>query len=142
MSVSVVRDKRVEEGYAPVIDLFIYRSIKLVNLVLELSRKKSTISFIGLAKMLGNQGVKFSVQHADDLAGLVVDNGLCLLVVQHGNGIAAGILGIVVKVELFEIGEAVERVFVEGVMQTGCELPAFFAKADAEDDLGGRKKDQ
>lgn len=44
---------------------------------------------------------------------------------------------------MFEIGEAVKRVFVKGLMQTGCELPPFFAEADAADDLeGGKRKDQ
>jgi len=65
----------------PIIDLIIYWSIKLVNFVLESSRKKSTVSFIGFAKMFGNQGIEFGVEHADNLAGLVIDDGLCLLVV-------------------------------------------------------------
>lgn len=77
----VVRDKRAPLDYAPIINLIIYWSIKLVDLIFDISRKKSTISFVGFAKMFRNQGVKLSVHHADDLAGLVIDNGLCLLVV-------------------------------------------------------------
>lgn len=45
-------------------------------------------------------------QHTQDLAALVVDDGLRLDVVQHGHGKAALIRGIHRKVEVAQVGEA------------------------------------
>jgi len=46
-----------------------------------------------------------AAEHADDLAALVVDHGLGLLVVQDRNGEAAGEVRVGLEVDLAEVGE-------------------------------------
>lgn len=45
-------------------------------------------------------------QHAQNLAALIVDNGLHLDVIQHGHSEAALIRGVHRKVEVAQVGEA------------------------------------
>lgn len=54
---------------------------------------------------LGQEIIKFGIEHADDLAGFVADDFVLLVVVERGDGEAAGIAWVDVEVDVSEVGE-------------------------------------
>lgn len=49
-------------------------------------------------KLFWNEMVEFRVQHPDDLAGFIVDDGLGLFVEQAGHSVSSRVLGIRLKI--------------------------------------------
>lgn len=71
-----------------VVDRFIHPSIHLVNLRAQRFGIQPAAGLIDLAPFGRQQRVESGVEHADDLAALVVDNRLLLLVPQTWHGVA------------------------------------------------------
>jgi len=77
--------------------------------------------------------VELRAEHAEDLAGLVVDDGLLDLVVEEGDGETPGVGGVDLEVDLAEVGEGLVffdcwggDVLAFGVgVGGGCEAPAL-----------------
>jgi hypothetical protein len=61
--------------------------------------------------VLGEQVVKFCVEHSNDLAALIVDDSLVLLVPERRNRKAANIIRVCLAVQVTEFGEAIKRIF-------------------------------
>ncbi|KAG9795956.1 hypothetical protein KCU88_g195, partial [Aureobasidium melanogenum] len=70
--------------------------------LLTMGRIKAAAGLVGLTLVGLEKLVERVIQHADDLAGLVVDDGLCFLVPQDRHGVASGILWVSFEVELFQ----------------------------------------
>ena len=68
----------------------------------------------GFAQPRGDEGVEGGVEHADDLGGLVVDDGFALAVPEGRDGVAARVVRVGFVVELGVLGEAVEGVVRRG----------------------------
>jgi len=61
------------------------------------------------------------VEHPDDLATLIVHNGLFLFVPQHGHKEASFVVGVCFEVEFFKVFEAVKGVFLVRAVLTAEE---------------------
>lgn len=78
----------------------------------------------------GDVIVEFGVEEADDLAALVVADGLVRGVPEHGDGVATVVGGVGGKVEIFEVVSAGELFGLGGYLGGGdgfgggCEAPA------------------
>jgi len=59
----------------------------------------------GAVFLVGDNIVELGAEHAEDLAALVVDDGLLDFVVEHGHGEAAGVVRVRREVHLAEMGE-------------------------------------
>ena len=85
---------------------------------------------VDLAVLFGQEVVEFGVEHADDLAGFVVDDGFQLGVVEGGHGEAAFVLRVDLEVDVAEVGDALVDgvwgyVFAGEFLVGGCESPPF-----------------
>ena len=72
--------------------------------------KEASARFVGLAEIGLEKGIERGVQHSDDLSGLIVDNGVELLVPEDRDSVSANVVGIGLEVKLLEGREAVERI--------------------------------
>ena len=90
-----------------VVDFVVDPFVHSINFGAQVLRVESAARLVDLAKVLGEQVVKFAIEHADDFAGLVVDNSLLFLVPQARYSIATVIVRVCFKVELFKRAEAV-----------------------------------
>jgi hypothetical protein len=85
----------------PVIDLVIVPLVGLVNLLPQILRVQ--VELFGI--LVVQKVIKLRVEHAQDLAALVVDDGLRLLVVQHGHGETPRVGRVGLVVDVAEVGE-------------------------------------
>jgi hypothetical protein len=77
--------------------------------------------------------VKLCVEHSDDLAALIVDDGLVLLVPKHRNRKAADIIRVCLAVQVTHFGEAIKRIF--GICAfAAIEYPTIFRQLEPADD--------
>ena len=105
-----------------VVDVAIDESVDLVDLLAQGRRV-----VVGTA---GVTAVEGAVEHADDLRGLVVDDGLSLLVPQHRHSDDAGVVGLGPGVDLVHEVETIGTVIAGALerLTTGAgELPARIA---------------
>lgn len=78
-----------------------------LNVFLFVARKKR---FGDLAQGWINKGIEGSVEHANNLRGLVIDNGLMLAIPQSGDCIASLVSRVGFMIELGVFCEAIKRV--------------------------------
>ena len=107
--------------------------VHLINLPSQPLRIKPAPGLLLFAQMLGQQGVEFGIEHADDLAALVVHNRLRLLVPQRGHGEAPFVPRIGLLVQLLHLREAVQRVLLVRAVAAG-EEPPFLRELEAAGD--------
>ena len=101
----------------------------------EMGRVEPAAGLGGLAQVFGEEVVEFGVEHADDFAAFVADDGLALFVPEGWYGEASYVVRIGFVVELTELGEAVERVFRGGAMVSREEPSVLGEGKVAEDQL-------
>jgi hypothetical protein len=83
--------------------------------------------------VLGEQVIKLCVEHPNDLAALIVDDGLVLLVPKRRNRKAADIIRVCLAVQVTQFGEAIKRIF--GICAfAAIEYPAIFCQLEPADD--------
>src|SRR5690606_11258569 len=84
--------------------------------------------------------VESAVQHADDLGGLVGDDGLPPLVPEHRHRHPAAVVGHGAGIELVEVVRAIERITRERArgIAVGAELPAVLLHQPVDDGDGDR----
>ena len=83
-----------------VVDVIVSPLVRLLDLRLQVLRKKNHVLVLVV-----QQVVEFCVEHANDLAGLVADNGLLLGVVKSGNREPALVVLVHVKVDITQVSE-------------------------------------
>lgn len=71
---------------------------------------ESTVEVIDLPSLLWQETIELTVEHADDLATLVVHNGFLFPVPQQGNGVSSFVFGIRFEIQLLHKGESIQRV--------------------------------
>lgn len=101
----------------------VYPFIHRIDLWLEMLGEESSAGSIDLAELFWEELVELGVQHANDLARLVVHDGFGLLVPQCWNGISSFVMRISLQVELFQRVETVERILLHGSAHAGEEPP-------------------
>jgi hypothetical protein len=116
-----------------VVDRVVYPGVHLIDVDPELLRVIASSRAVHLTQLGGQQLIKCTVEHPDDLAALVVDDGLFLLVPQHGYGVAARVGRVRFEVQVLQVLEAVERILVGGSIFPG-KKPAIGAQHDASGD--------
>jgi hypothetical protein len=82
-----------------IVDIVVHPLIHLLNFLPQVLGEQ-----IELLVFVIQQVVKGIVEHADDLAALIADNLVGLLVVERGNCEAAFIVGVLRKVDIAEVG--------------------------------------
>ena len=116
-----------------VVDRVVNPLVHLVNLLTQVFGTEAAAGLGRLAQVLGQQVVEFGVEHADDLAALVVDDRLGLLIPERRDREAADVVWVGFAVQVAEGGEAVEWVFWGGAV-AAVEDPAVFGQREAADD--------
>ena len=107
LSVPEEKNSRGETGLVhAIVDIVVRPLIRLLDLRLQVFRQE--IDFLVL---LGQQVVEFSVEHADDLAGLVADDRVLLGIVERRDREAAFVVLVHVEVDVAQVREAL----VDGV---------------------------
>ena len=93
--------RRGEAGLVDaVVDEVVRPLVCLVNLLTQGFRVE-----LDVAVLFIDEVIKLGVEHADDLAALVADNSVLLLVVEDGDGEAAGVFLLGLEVDVAEVGE-------------------------------------
>lgn len=97
-----------------VVDVVVHPLVELIDVFLQRVRQESTSWMALLLKLLWQNIVKLSVEHAYDLRAFVVDNRLVLLVPQSGHQDSTFIPRFCFLVELAMACESVQGVFLHG----------------------------
>lgn len=89
-----------------VVDVVVYPVVHLFDVFLEVLGEEVNF-FVFFWELV----VECGVEHADDFAALVADDFVGFLVVQRGDGEASAVVGILLEVDVPEVGEVlVQRV--------------------------------
>lgn len=119
-----------------IVDVVVRPFVGLLDVAFESVRQE-----VDVLVLVGQQVVEFMIEHADDLARLIADDALLLLVVEGRDGEATLVVLIDGEVDVAEMGEAVmERVgsdiFARRVLLVGSsETPSCWVSA--QDSLDG-----
>ena len=116
---------RCEAGFVDaVIDVVVSPVVGFVNLLLQVLRVE-----VDFAVLFGQEVVEFGVEHADDLARFVTDDGLLLLVVEGWHGEAALVVWVYLEVDVSEVADALDgiwsHVLAWQLLVVVYEAPAF-----------------
>lgn len=119
-----------------VVDQVVLPAVGLLDLGLQVLRVEADGGVLGVEEV-----VELGTEHAQDLARLVAHDAPALLVVEGGHGVAAGVLGLGLEVDVAEVGEAlVQRVRDDviggGGLVRGGEAPAALAEVPVDDGEG------
>ena len=88
---------------------------------------KPSTWMIGFTPVFFEEIIKLSVHHSDNLAALIVDDGLLLLIPQRRHRIPALIMRIGLQIQFLEELESVHRILLIGSITTR-EEPSFRTK--------------
>lgn len=116
-----------------VVDRTIHPLVHLIDLLAQMLGVEAGSGLVRLAQVLGQQVVKFSIEHADDLTALIVDDRLRLRVPERRHGEAADVVRVRLAVQVAEPGEAVQWVVGRAAV-AAIEKPAVFGQLEAADD--------
>lgn len=90
-----------------IVDVVVCPFIGLFNLLLQILWEE-----LDLLVLLWQQLVEFMVEHADDLTGLIADNGLLLLVPESWDGEACRVVFIRSEIDVAQMSEIlVQRIW-------------------------------
>ena len=119
----------------PIIDRMINPIIHRIDLAAQSLGVEAPARLRALTQVLRQQAVKSRIEHPKDLATLIADNRLRLLVPQRRHGKPTHILRVGLVVQLAQLREAIQRVFRIRAMSSR-EQPAFVRELEvAQDEL-------